>query len=384
MESIEFPAIDFQSQLVERIVDLERIRGELGVGSTPVQVFLELHALFKLLTSIASARIEGNHTTILDAVMGIRENTDAHGKATDSIQEILNIQKAMAYIDSTDPAEPVTQKFIRELHRIAVDGLLREGDSTPGEYRTIDVSIERSSHHPPGHYAVHADMDTLVNFVNRKVKTHEQLLHVAIAHHRFLWIHPFKNGNGRVSRLLTYAMLSKHGFVSPTGLRAINPTAVFGSDRNDYYANLSAADDLSAANSNAGLLTWCTFFMDGIYGDLQRLRSLQDFGFVKDRLIFPALDRFLAAGKITLSELAILRRAVTNEEVKAGDLLDILPGTPSARSVAIHALVDRKLLQPQKGGGRIYHLSLAPNEFTPFLVGVLDTLGYLPPILKDS
>jgi len=45
MEAIKFPAIDFQSDLVEKIVELERIRGELGTGSTPAELFLELHAL---------------------------------------------------------------------------------------------------------------------------------------------------------------------------------------------------------------------------------------------------------------------------------------------------------------------------------------------------
>ena len=38
------------------------------------------------------------------------------------------------------------------------------------------------------------------------------LIKVAIAHHRFVWIHPFGNGNGRVVRLLTYALLIKYGF----------------------------------------------------------------------------------------------------------------------------------------------------------------------------
>lgn len=384
VEEIRFPTIDFQSDLVEKIVELERIRGELGTGSTPSDLFLELHALFKLLTSIASARIEGNHTTILDAVIGVRDNVASAGKPVDNIHEILNIQKAMAFVDESDLTVDITHSYIRELHRIAVQGLVREGDATPGQYRIVNVEIGQSQHRPPEHYSVHSDMGTLLDFVNQPAKTHEQLLHVAIAHHRFLWIHPFQNGNGRVSRLLTYVMLAKHGFVSPTGLRAINPTAVFGSDRNEYYDGLSAADRSLEDGDDSGLLRWCTFFMTGIYSDLERLRSLQNFDFVAAALIVPSLDRFLSAGKITAVEREILIRAVEDETIKAGDIVDLVPGTPSQRSVALRELIERRLLVPQKEGGRIYHLSLAPNELTPFIVGQLDALGYLPTILRDA
>jgi Fic family protein len=379
MDQIEFPVIDFQSELTKSAFDLERIRGEIGVGSTPPEIFHELHGLFQLLTSIASARIEGNHTTILDAITGIQRNKESDKLPSDNLQEILNIQSAMAFIDSQNLDDGITHSFVRELHKRAVEGLVREGDSTPGRYRQVNVAIESADHIPPGHFSVQPDMDLLLEFINRDVRTHEQLVHVALAHHRFLWIHPFKNGNGRVSRLLTYAMLAKHGFVSPIGLRTINPTAVFGNDRNEYYTNLSTADDLS----NDGTVQWCTFFMQGLFSDLQRLKSLQDFPFVLDKLVLPALDRFLSSGRVTTVEHAVLTRTVQRVEQKAGDYADLISGSPSQRSVALRGLVERKLLAPQYEGGRYYHLSFGPNEFTPFLVTQLDHVGFLPSILRD-
>jgi Fic family protein len=58
---------------------------------------------------------------------------------------------------------------------------------------------------------------------------------VAQVHHRVGWIHPFKNGNGRVVRLLTYAMLIQYGFNERAGGRVLNPTAVFCNNRDIYY-----------------------------------------------------------------------------------------------------------------------------------------------------
>ncbi|WP_171253366.1 Fic family protein, partial [Acinetobacter baumannii] len=66
---------------------------------------------------------------------------------------------------------------------------------------------------------------------------------VALAHHRFGWIHPFGNGNGRVVRLFTYSLLIKYGFNVTTGGGILNPTAVFCNDRNKYYEMLSIADN---------------------------------------------------------------------------------------------------------------------------------------------
>ena len=72
--------------------------------------------------------------------------------------------------------------------------------------------------------------------VNENHPPKYDLIKVALAHHRFGWIHPFGNGNGRVVRLLTYALLIKYGFNVKAGGRVLNPTAVFCNDQDRYYA----------------------------------------------------------------------------------------------------------------------------------------------------
>nr|WP_243752058.1 Fic family protein [Leucobacter weissii] len=279
-----------------------------------------------------------------------------------------------------DPEGPLTHAIVRELHRISVDNLTREGDPNPGKYRGVDVEISKADHLPPSHLQVHAEMSDWLDFANRSLPTSQHMLHVAIAHHRFLWIHPFRNGNGRVSRLLSYAMLRRHGFVSPIGLRAVNPTAVFGNDRDGYYAALAAADNLT----NQGTVEWCTFFVRGIHTDLERLSKLQDFDFVQNSLVGPAIDRLVASGGASLSEAYALRIAMQKILVRAGDLQPAFPGTASQRSIAIRGLLEKNLLAQERPGGRTYHLNLLGGRLGPLLVRQLDDLGYLPHILKDD
>lgn len=379
--TISLPNIPFDSPLIEYVVELERLRGDVASGTTSDVMFAELHELFQLVSSVVSARIEGNRTTIYDAVAGISafERANERVEVPDSLREITNIRDAMSFIDQLDHRAPVTHIALRELHRLAVTDLVREGDRTPGSYRTSDVAITRSLHKPPSHVLLMPEMDMLLSFINRDVPAHQQLVHTAIAHHRFLWIHPFGNGNGRVSRLLTYWMLRRHGYLTTDGLRTVNPAAVFGSDRQGYYDALSAADSLE----DDGVVEWATFFLDGMRRDLGRLVKLQNHSFIASEVVRPALKSMEASGWISRSHRLVLDRTLGSGQIKAGDVADLVPGTPSARSVELRSLLERRLLVPVSPGGRIYRLALVFNELTPHIVRRLDGLDLVPSILRD-
>lgn len=238
---IAYPAFAVDSKLARAIIGLECSRVLLGRGTTTPAVHDQLRSLSKLLTSIMSARIEGNRTSILDAVSGVaRDMRGDEERPDEGVAEILNIQRAVEFIDEHVLTAPISNLFVRELHRIAVVGLSREGDRTPGAYRLGEVTIGQAAHRPPWPADVPDLMNELLDFIAEDVEPQKQLLQVAIAHHRFLWIHPFGNGNGRVARLLTYAMLARHGFTSPTDSRAINPTAVFGATVPSTTATLNS------------------------------------------------------------------------------------------------------------------------------------------------
>ncbi|MDD0859405.1 Fic family protein [Arthrobacter alpinus] len=185
----------------------------------------------------------------------------------------------------------MTHSLVRELHKIAVQGLTREGDRTPGAYRTTDVTIGGSTHTPPSPIAVQGDMSEL-DFVNQPVEQSFDLLKVAISHHRFVWIHPFGNGNGRVCRLFTYAIMVSQGFTNTTEYRALNPTSVFGSDRYMYYRMLEIADSLEPD----AIIQWSSYLLDGMLEDLQKMSQLSDETFVVDALLKPAIKRGVASG----------------------------------------------------------------------------------------
>ncbi len=83
-------------------------------------------------------------------------------------------------------------------------------------------------------------MTQLMAFINAADAPKYDVMKVALAHHRLAWVHPFGNGNGRVVRLLTCALLVKYGLRVNAAGRLLNPAAVFCADRNAYCTDLGA------------------------------------------------------------------------------------------------------------------------------------------------
>ena len=83
----------FDSPVVDVLTDLESLRRLQLAGTTPWPVFAQLKNVFHLLESLASARIEGNHTTLADYVEA--KVADDAGARTEQFREIANIERAM-------------------------------------------------------------------------------------------------------------------------------------------------------------------------------------------------------------------------------------------------------------------------------------------------
>lgn len=203
----------FDSRLTDLVIELDYLRKKQLSGTTHPLVFFQLKDLFHMLESLCSARIEGNRTTLAEI---IENRLEGASSADEKMREIINMEEAMNFIDENVRTLSLNQAFISELHRLTVKDLTPppkgEGDTSPGIYRKQNVSIAGSNHKPPEHLQVNDYMDELIKFINQPDLPKYDLIKTAIAHHRFVWIHPFNNGNGRTVRLFTYALLVKQGF----------------------------------------------------------------------------------------------------------------------------------------------------------------------------
>lgn len=362
----------FESPLVDVVMELEPLRQLRLAGDTPTSVFFELKKIFHMLESLGSAGIEGNHTTLADYV---ESKIDTEAGASDQIKEIQNLENAMDYIEETlHKDDLITEFFICELHQIAVSDLEREGDETPGKYRSGNVRIARSVHLPPDVSTVSGYMQELVGFINRKDANKYDLLKMALAHHRFCWLHPFGNGNGRVVRLLSYAMMIKYGFNVQAGGRVLNPTAVFCNDRNEYYEMLSSAD----AGSDAGLEKWCIYVLSGILDELKKVDRLTNYDYLKNEILKPALVYSKAKKLVTTQEEALLSMALDKGEFKATDIDTVLSSlTKRQRSYQISKLLESNMIKPIRDNARTYSICFANNYLLRGVIYALEQKGFI-------
>jgi Fic family protein len=252
----------------------------------------------------------------------------------------------------------VTEHLVRELHAMTVDQLQREGDKTPGAYRKGQVRIAQSQHLPPDALQVSSYMQELIAFVNRADPPKYDLIKIALAHHRFGWIHPFTNGNGRVVRLLTYALLIKYGFNVADNERVLNPTAVFCNDREKYYAMLAKAD----GGHDADLESWCVYVLQGVLTELQKVDRLADYGYLTNKILVPALSHSRQRHYVTAEEHAVLLETVKLGVVKAADLRKAMPRmSDPQRTYQIRKLVERHMLVPVRPGARQYTIGFTSS-----------------------
>ena len=365
----------FGSALTDLIIELDYLRKKPLGGSTHPKVFFQLKHIFHTLESIGSARIEGNNTTVAEYIETKLAKTK---NVPPSIKEIQNIEKAMAFIEENVKDYPINRAFLSELHKMIVDGLLPppngEGDETPGEYRKTNLKINKSSHKPPEWLKIEDYMAELLDFVNREDSPKYDLLKTAIAHHRFVWIHPYGNGNGRTVRLFTYAMLVKTGFNVNVG-RIINPTAVFCSNRNDYYTNLSEADK----GTDEGLIKWIEYVLTGLKEEIEKIDKLLDYDFLKKEILIPTISYSLERKYITEVEGKILKKAVDIQVIQAADVKEFFAGKADSEvSRQIRKLIDKKMLSPEKEGARKYVLRFDNSYLLRNVMKSLGEKGFLP------
>lgn len=373
----------FTSPLLDVLTDLEHLRRLDLDGTTPIPVFVQLKQVFHLLESLASARIEGNHTTLADYIDATVAPQVERGE---QFKEISNIEAAMNEVDAAvTPSAAITEHLLRGLHATTVVGLAREGDRTPGAYRTSPVRILQAEHLPPDAVQVPQYMTELVEFINRADLPKYDLMKVALAHHRFAWIHPFRNGNGRVVRLLTYALLLKYGFrvsvQQGASGRLLNPAAVFCADRERYYAMLARAD----AGSDKGLEDWCIYVLSGVRDELNKVDKLADYTHLQERILLPAVANARERQLVTAQEAAVLNTTIRAGKVKAGDLVSALPDlSATQRTYQIRKLVDSGMLQPIHENARQYTIGFSQNVLLRGVIRALTNEGFIPAALRGE
>ena len=255
----------------------------------------KLVEIAKIQSTEASNAIEGIVTTNSRIRQLVEEKTAPRNRDE---QEIIGYRDVLNIIHESFDAIPITQNYILQLHKILYSYM---ENSMAG--RTKNVQNYISATYPDGHsetlftplapYETPEALDKICEEYNRVIGNAEidPLIIIPVFIHDFLCIHPFNDGNGRMSRLLTTLLLYRNGFYVG---KYISLEAKIEKNKDFYYASLRQAQTGWYENDEDKLP-----FIKYILGTI--LSAYRDFG-----------ERF-ALVEEKLSALDTVRRACLNK-----------------------------------------------------------------------
>lgn len=339
--------------------DLAREASELSAQLHPV-VRLSVAELVRSMNCYYSNLIEGHntHPRDIDRALAADYSSDPHRREL-QLEARAHIEVQQMIDERVDdlPRPTASRTFIewahREFCRRLPDSLLVVEDPAtkervpvlPGQLRARGVAVGR-------HVAPAAD--DLSAFLGRfgdaydasRLTKPRQVVAVAAAHHRFLWIHPFLDGNGRVARLMSHAMLLDIGIGS--ALWSVSR----GLARNsaEYKRLLMAADqprrsdlDGRGALSHEALIEFCRFFLETCLDQVRYMRELLDPTELQRRMELYVRDEE-SAERLPKRSYAVLREALLAGELERGRVPQLIDTSERTARRVISALVDKRLL----------------------------------------
>ncbi len=266
------PKYDITPKLLENIKNITRLTTILNNRSFSKIVLVEFEKQAQILSTYASTSIEGNPLP-LTQVKALLKNKPEHIR--DSQQEILNYNQALQYLSNkiNQNKTQISTNIILKTQQLITEKLLNEHQS--GKFRKEPVVIydtqnKTIQYMAPNWQEVPKMVQHLLEYINSNINKLDPLILAGIFHRQLVIIHPFIDGNGRTTRLITTKILA---------LLGINIFKIF-SFENYYNKNVSKYIQKVGSFGNYydlkneyDFTEWLEYFTDGIIDELERVKN---------------------------------------------------------------------------------------------------------------
>ena len=349
------PSETAQQPLLAQAHDLAR--AALRLAGTPVPA--ELRRLLRGMNSYYSNRIEGQHTRPFEIEQALRKDFSANRElAAKQRLAVAHIEAETAiegrYVGAEGSLRLYSADAVGDLHRelfgrLPADDLFTpEGEViVPGQLRQREVRV--GQHVAPAFAAVPTLLQRWSEVYGGTRRGEAALLAQAAAHHRLGWVHPFIDGNGRVMRLHTHAMLAALGYTG--GLWS--PLRGFARSTERYFALLAAADeprrgDLDGRGnlSQQALVDWIGYVLSVSQDQVAFMSGLLRLGDIERRIAACLVyeEQTLRSG-VRLAALRPLHYLfVTDSALERGEFKAMTGLGERTAGTVLKAMLDRRLL----------------------------------------
>lgn len=262
------PVFTITNKVAEALTQIERARGFLEAAKLSEDWIKNMGERALIREAHATTHIEGSRLTLEQS----ERLLTGHGVPEadpDDTRELLNYRRAFDFVAAyVASAGPVTEGLLREIHKRLVEGV-RGGSAAPGEYRRIQNYVVNSAtgqavYTPPPAYDVPILMSELVAWINAPADVHAVLVS-GIAQFQLVHIHPFLDGNGRTSRLLSTLCLYRAGYDFK---RLFTISEYYDRDRSAFYKAIQ-----SVRKNGMDMTGWVEFYTVGLATQMDEIKE---------------------------------------------------------------------------------------------------------------
>jgi len=300
------PEFTITSTIARALTRIERARGFLEAAALSEDWVRRMGEEALVREAHHTTHIEGTRLTLEESER-LWHGGELPGADADDARELLNYRAAFDLVtEHLAGGGPITESLVREIHRRLVEGV-RGGAADPGRYRRVQNYVVNSVtreviYEPPPAIEVPILMGELVEWLNAETDVHPVLIS-GLAQYQLVHIHPFLDGNGRVSRLLSMLCLYGEGYDFK---RLFTISEYYDRDRQAFYRALQ-----EVRASGMDLTGWLEYFTGGLAAQLSEVRErgalairadvlAREYGLSERQM--RALHLVLAAGRLTIAD----------------------------------------------------------------------------------
>jgi Fic family protein len=226
IENLDEETIDFLHRLDEKKNAIALARPIPSIALVKIKDALSVEWTYN------SNAMEGNTLSLNETKLVLEEGITVKGKSLIEHFETINHSEAIEHIYKlASPNYVLRERDILDTHSLVLNKI--EADFA-GRFRNAGVRITGANFLPPNALKIDTLFTELINWINNDSQYLHPIAAATIFHHRFVWIHPFFDGNGRTVRLIFNLLLMKHGYP---------PAIILKNDRKKYYDALNKANN---------------------------------------------------------------------------------------------------------------------------------------------
>lgn len=309
---------DIKKKSLKAIISLAHLDGKASeMEKSERDIFLKA---FSLKESSHSSSIEGTRSTTEDLYRYEKEHPASESQERDA-REVLNYRDALELgLSEIENGAELNVELLHRMHRVLLSGVRGENKS-PGEFKTNPNAIGRAGDTletakmvPAPPESVEHLIDNLLEYLN---SDEDPMIKIALAHYQFEVIHPYRDGNGRMGRMLILLILAKEGILR---YPVIYPSEYFDRRRDEYI------DRLFDVSSKDEFEAWLNFFIDALQEQSEEsVRLIDGLKAYKNRIL---------QGSVTKLEGEVINMLFMNPYINSRDVMDQCKvSNPTATSV---------------------------------------------------